>query len=159
MKALKRWRLLEHRRLILNKAVASLLCLISIQWRGGWGVLSVVEVGHHGPEFGTNGEVRSEQCDRSLKILKNSYLFRCKGKLCMGKPAARIGDMTAHGGVITGPGCPTVLIGKMPAATMGDMHVCPMVTPGYRRFLMSGDHLSDPCHLLYLSKKTGGMCW
>ena len=48
----------------------------------------------------------------------------------MGKPAARLGDSTAHGGVITGPGCPTVLIGGMPAATMGDMHVCPMVTPG-----------------------------
>ena len=48
----------------------------------------------------------------------------------MGKPAARLGDMTAHGGTITGPGCPTVLIGGMPAARMGDMHVCPMVTPG-----------------------------
>jgi uncharacterized Zn-binding protein involved in type VI secretion len=48
----------------------------------------------------------------------------------MGKPAARVGDMTAHGGTITGPGVPTVLIGKMPAATLGDMHVCPMVTPG-----------------------------
>jgi uncharacterized Zn-binding protein involved in type VI secretion len=48
----------------------------------------------------------------------------------MGKPAARLGDMTAHGGTVTGPGCPTVLIGGMPAATMGDMHVCPMVTPG-----------------------------
>lgn len=48
----------------------------------------------------------------------------------MGKPAARVGDMTAHGGTITGPGVPTVLIGGMPAATMGDMHVCPMVTPG-----------------------------
>jgi uncharacterized Zn-binding protein involved in type VI secretion len=32
--------------------------------------------------------------------------------------------------VITGPGVPTVLIGKMPAATMGDMHLCPMMTPG-----------------------------
>ncbi len=27
-------------------------------------------------------------------------------------------------------GLPTVLIGTMPAARMGDMHVCPMVTPG-----------------------------
>lgn len=26
-------------------------------------------------------------------------------------PAARITDTTAHGGLITGPGCPTVLIG------------------------------------------------
>lgn len=47
-----------------------------------------------------------------------------------GKPAARLTDMTAHGGMITGPGVPTVLIGKMPAATLGDMHMCPMVTPG-----------------------------
>lgn len=43
----------------------------------------------------------------------------------MGKPAARIGDMTAHGGVIT-VGQPTVLIGGMPAARVADMHTCPM---------------------------------
>ncbi len=36
--------------------------------------------------------------------------------------------MTAHGGVITGPGVPTVLIGGMPAAVVGDLHTCPMVT-------------------------------
>ncbi len=46
-----------------------------------------------------------------------------------GSPAARVGDMTSHGGVITGPGCPTVLIGGMPAARMGDMHVCPILNP------------------------------
>jgi len=45
----------------------------------------------------------------------------------MSKPAARMGDPTAHGGVIT-VGCPTVLIGGQPAARMGDMHTCPMVT-------------------------------
>jgi uncharacterized Zn-binding protein involved in type VI secretion len=28
-----------------------------------------------------------------------------------GKPAARVGDSTAHGGVIMGPGLPTILIG------------------------------------------------
>ena len=43
-------------------------------------------------------------------------------------PAARLTDSTAHGGVITAPGCPTVLIGYMPAARLSDMHVCPMVT-------------------------------
>jgi len=43
----------------------------------------------------------------------------------MGQPAARIGDMTAHGGVIT-LGEPSVLIGGMPAARIGDMHTCPM---------------------------------
>ena len=55
----------------------------------------------------------------------------------MSKPAARIGDMHTcpmvtpgtppipHvGGPITGPGCPTVLIGGKPAAVMGDMAVC-----------------------------------
>ncbi len=43
--------------------------------------------------------------------------------------AARIGDMTAHGGSIV-VGMPTVLIGGMPASRLGDMHVCPMITPG-----------------------------
>jgi len=47
----------------------------------------------------------------------------------MGQPAARQGDTTAHGGVIT-VGYPTVLIGGQPAARMGDMHTCPMATPG-----------------------------
>lgn len=52
----------------------------------------------------------------------------------MGKPAARLTDMhvcpmvtgvVPHvGGPITGPGCPTVLIGGMPAAVMGDMCTC-----------------------------------
>jgi uncharacterized Zn-binding protein involved in type VI secretion len=37
--------------------------------------------------------------------------------------------MTAHGGSIVA-GCPTVLIDGKPAARQGDMHVCPMVTPG-----------------------------
>lgn len=48
----------------------------------------------------------------------------------MAKPAARVGDTTAHGGTITGPGAVTVLIGGMPAARLTDMHVCPMQTPG-----------------------------
>lgn len=39
-------------------------------------------------------------------------------------PAARVGDLTPHPGAITGPGVPTVLIGGLPAATMGDMHAC-----------------------------------
>jgi uncharacterized Zn-binding protein involved in type VI secretion len=49
-------------------------------------------------------------------------------------PAARISDMhvcpmvtgvVPHvGGPVSGPGVPTVLIGGMPAATVGDMLVC-----------------------------------
>lgn len=45
----------------------------------------------------------------------------------MGQPAARMGDLTVHGGVII-IGCPTVLIGGQPAARVGDMHTCPLVT-------------------------------
>ena len=43
--------------------------------------------------------------------------------------AARVGDTTVHGGAVTGPGTPTVLIGKMPAATLGDMHTCAIPVP------------------------------
>ena len=46
----------------------------------------------------------------------------------MPQPAARVGDMTVHGGVIVGPGVPNVLIGGMPASVVGDMHTCPLVT-------------------------------
>jgi len=55
----------------------------------------------------------------------------------MPQPAARLTDMHVcpmqtpavppipHvGGPITGPGCPTVLIGGMPAACVGDMATC-----------------------------------
>jgi uncharacterized Zn-binding protein involved in type VI secretion len=44
-------------------------------------------------------------------------------------PAARMGDSTAHGGTIVA-GFVTVLIGGMAAARVGDMHTCPMQTPG-----------------------------
>ena len=43
----------------------------------------------------------------------------------MGKPAARMGDQMAHGGVIVS-GYPTVLIGGQPAARATDQHKCPM---------------------------------
>lgn len=41
-----------------------------------------------------------------------------------------MGSLTAHGGMVIGPGCPTVLIEKKPSIRIGtDMHACPMVTP------------------------------
>ena len=43
--------------------------------------------------------------------------------------AARVGDPTAHPGIITGPGVPTVLIGGMPAAVLGDLHTCAFPPP------------------------------
>lgn len=44
--------------------------------------------------------------------------------------AARVGDMTSHGTPLTpGPGCPTVLIGGMPAwRATADTHTCPLFT-------------------------------
>ena len=47
-------------------------------------------------------------------------------------PAARVGDVSNHGGVITGPGEATVLIGGMPAAVVGDNHVCPLPPSGHQ---------------------------
>lgn len=41
-------------------------------------------------------------------------------------PAARLADTSTHGGVVIGPGVPTVLIGSMPAAVVTDQHVCPI---------------------------------
>ena len=38
--------------------------------------------------------------------------------------AVRVTDTTTHGGTITGPGVPTVLIKSLPAAVVGDLHVC-----------------------------------
>jgi uncharacterized Zn-binding protein involved in type VI secretion len=41
----------------------------------------------------------------------------------MPNPAARIGDSTASGDTIAGPGNPTVMIGSKPASIMGDQVV------------------------------------
>ena len=46
-----------------------------------------------------------------------------------GGPAARMGDATATGGVVT-KGSPTVLIGNLPAARMTDTTTSPLVMPG-----------------------------
>lgn len=53
-------------------------------------------------------------------------------------PAAKLGDVTTHGGTIVGPGAPTVLIAGMPATVAGDMHVCPIPPPP------SGPHPPSP---------------
>src|ERR1051325_7732743 len=47
----------------------------------------------------------------------------------MGQPAARVGDLTSHGTPLgPGPGCPTVLIGGLPAwRATSDMHAGPLV--------------------------------
>ncbi len=45
--------------------------------------------------------------------------------------AARIADMSTHGGVIVGPGVATVLIAGMPAAVALDQHVCAIPPPAH----------------------------
>jgi uncharacterized Zn-binding protein involved in type VI secretion len=70
-----------------------------------------------------------------INFIEDIHLLQSISK--MGKPAARVGDMHVcpmvtpgvppipHvGGPILPPGCPTVLIGGMPAAGMGDMCTC-----------------------------------
>lgn len=46
-------------------------------------------------------------------------------------PAARVGDTTVHGGAVVGPGVPTVLVGGMPAAVLGDLHACAIPPPAH----------------------------
>jgi uncharacterized Zn-binding protein involved in type VI secretion len=41
-------------------------------------------------------------------------------------PAARVSDQTSHPGIVAGPGVPTVLVGGLPAAVVGDLHTCLM---------------------------------
>lgn len=47
----------------------------------------------------------------------------------MGKPAARMGDITSHGGTIL-TGSSNVFFNGLPAANGNSTHSCPMVTPG-----------------------------
>lgn len=44
-------------------------------------------------------------------------------------PAARVGDPTGHPGAIGPPGVLNVLIGGMPAATVGTPHACAAAHP------------------------------
>lgn len=52
-------------------------------------------------------------------------------------PAARVGDPTAHPGVVAGPGAPNVLVTGQPAAAAGDVHLCMMPPP-------AGPHPPNP---------------
>lgn len=63
--------------------------------------------------------------------------------------AARVGDPTGHPGVITGPGVPTVQIGGMPAAVLGDMHACSMPP-------LAGPHPPSPISMGSMTVQIGG---
>ena len=47
-------------------------------------------------------------------------------------PAARAGDVSNHGGILTGPGAATVMIGGQPAGVAGDLHVCSLPPTGHQ---------------------------
>lgn len=47
-------------------------------------------------------------------------------------PAARIGDVSTHGGTVVGPGVSQVLVGGLPAAVAGDMHSCSLPPSGHQ---------------------------
>ncbi|MGH9742759.1 MAG: PAAR domain-containing protein [Candidatus Acidiferrum sp.] len=66
-----------------------------------------------------------------------------------GFPAARLTDPTVHGGMIV-VGCPTVLMTNLPAARIGDMHVCPMIT-------VLVPHIGGPLILGSLTVIVGGV--
>lgn len=46
--------------------------------------------------------------------------------------AARVGDLSNHGGTIIGPGVANVLIGGKPAAVAGDGHICSLPPIGHQ---------------------------
>jgi len=68
----------------------------------------------------------------------------------MPKPAARVADLTDHGGTIQLPGCPRVLINGRAAARITDAQLCPLFDgpkphtggiiqgPGYPKILIGG---------------------
>ena len=65
-------------------------------------------------------------------------------------PAARITDPTGHPGMIAGPGVPTVLIGGLPAATVGTLHTCAFPPP-------AGPHPPSPISMGSATVFIGGM--
>jgi uncharacterized Zn-binding protein involved in type VI secretion len=77
-------------------------------------------------------------------------------------PAARVGDITAHGGAIVGPGAPNVLIGGQPAALVGDMHTCPQIDPATLVPHVGGPVLPPGMPTVLISGRPaavlGGMC-
>ncbi|KGN77421.1 PaaR repeat-containing protein [Porphyromonadaceae bacterium COT-184 OH4590] len=66
--------------------------------------------------------------------------------------AARVGDITTHGGTITGPGAATVLIGGMPAAIMGDLHICAIVPTPATPHLVSSPFVMGSATVLICGK-------
>jgi len=64
-------------------------------------------------------------------------------------PAARMTDPTTHPGMIA-KGLPTVLIGKLPAARVGDQHICAFPPP-------AGPHPTNAVLKGSLTVNIGGM--
>lgn len=65
----------------------------------------------------------------------------------MAAAAARLGDVTTHGGTVAGPGVSTVWIGGMPAAVAGDQHICP-IPPNTGHLTVSAFPMGSPTVLI-----------
>lgn len=63
--------------------------------------------------------------------------------------AARVGDATAHPGMVAGPGMPNVVIQGLPAAVVGDIHACAMPP-------LAGPHPPNPFPSGSLTVQIGG---
>ncbi len=62
---------------------------------------------------------------KRIALLATAFLLAMPGTALAGTPAARVGDLTNHAGVIT-TGSPNVLIQGVPAALFGTFVVCPI---------------------------------
>ncbi len=73
--------------------------------------------------------------------------------------AARVGDVTTHGGMVTGPGIVNVLVGGKPAAVMADMHVC-AIPPNTPHATVSIFPMGSPTVLIggRFALRVGDMC-
>ena len=58
----------------------------------------------------------------------DTVAFGDNSVLLNGKPVSRVGDQTAHGGIIE-QGSDRIFVNGVPAAFGGGMHICPLVTP------------------------------
>jgi uncharacterized Zn-binding protein involved in type VI secretion len=65
---------------------------------------------------------------RSLALALVVCVALVSGPAQAGSPAARVGDLTTHGGVIQS-GSPDVRIAGQPAWRVGDFATCPIVIP------------------------------
>lgn len=73
----------------------------------------------------------------------STIIMGSTGVLIQNRPAARLLDPTAHGGMITGPGCPTVLIGEISPGMVTPGVVANMVGMLTPLMMQAADHVNN----------------